>query len=267
MGCCGDEDDDILRQLIADSPSPQSTTGSPENSTGLDSSYSVISPMNSNFSALISKDILRLIFERLPLTDLARAACVCRVWNSVADDREMLTAVFKSPWKLKDVIGNPSSRSFWCDNGLHKFALSHRLVRGDTVASLAVKFSVQVMDIKRLNNMMSDHGIHSRQRLLIPITNPEVLVNSTCYIELDSYAKREVAVLYPEGKPYGKLGYLSERTKEKEKSRILETIKRSMHEDDATVRYYLSVSNGDVRAAFSLFSDDLRWEQQQARAS
>lgn len=46
---------------------------------------------------------------------------------------------------------------------------------------------------------MSDHGIYSRERLLIPISKPEMLTNSTCYIELDEHAKREVAVLYLEG--------------------------------------------------------------------
>lgn len=59
------------------------------------------------------------------------------------------------------------------------------------------------MDIKRLNNMMSDHGIYSRERLLIPISKPELLMNGTCYIELDTYAKREVAVLYLDGGPAG----------------------------------------------------------------
>ena len=57
------------------------------------------------------------------------------------------------------------------------------------------------MDIKRLNNMMSDHGIYSRERLLIPVSKSEILINSTCYIELDTHAKREVAVLYLDGGP------------------------------------------------------------------
>ena len=64
------------------------------------------------------------------------------------------------------------------------------------------------MDIKRLNNMMSDHGIYSRERLLIPISNPDILINGTCYIELDTYAKREVALLYLDGKPDRKPGIL-----------------------------------------------------------
>ncbi|GMG99720.1 hypothetical protein Nepgr_001560 [Nepenthes gracilis] len=158
-----------------------------------------MSPMNTTFSSLIFEDILRFIFEKLSIVDLARAACVCRLWNSLASDREIQTAAFKAPWKLKDVLGTPSSGSFWRDNSLGKFAVSHRLVRFDTVARLAVKYSVQVRDIKRLNNMMSDHGIYSRSRLLVPISNPDLLTNATCHIELDTFAKREVAVLYPEG--------------------------------------------------------------------
>lgn len=102
------------------------------------------SPMNLNFSALACFDTLRLIFQKLPIADLARASCVCRSWNVVASDKEMVTSVFKAPWKLKEVIGTPSTGSFWRDNGIGKFGISHRIVKGDSVTSLAVKYSVQV---------------------------------------------------------------------------------------------------------------------------
>lgn len=119
------------------------------------------------------------------------------------------------------------------------------------------------MDIKRLNNMMSDHGIYSRERLLIPVTKPELLVNSTCYIELDTYAKREVAVLYLEGGPVGKVtNLLSRLTTEHCKRRVIESLKRSMHVDDGTAQYYFSMSNGDPRAALTQFSEDVRWERE-----
>ncbi|GAB4855545.1 hypothetical protein Ancab_024165 [Ancistrocladus abbreviatus] len=219
--------------------------------------------MSSMFPALFCRDILRLIFEKLPIVDLARAACVCRLWNSLASDREVYTAVFKAPWKLKDVIGTPSSGSFWRDISLNKFAISHRLVKGDSVARLAVKYSVQVMDIKRLNNMMSDHGIYSRERLLIPISSPDLLINATCYIEVDTYAKREVAVLYLEGGPDRKIGCSANRvTSDQGKRAILESLRRSMRVDDGTAQYYLSISNGDPRAALSEFSEDLSWERE-----
>ena len=62
-----------------------------------------------------------------------------------------------------------------------------------------VMLTWQVMDIRRQNMMMSDHGIHSRDRLLVPVTKKEFLEGKECYVEMDAYARREVAVLYPDG--------------------------------------------------------------------
>lgn len=118
------------------------------------------------------------------------------------------------------------------------------------------------MDIKRLNNMMSDHGIYSRERLLIPISKPDILINAICYIELDSYAKREVAVLYLEGGPDKKLNsFLNKVSSEQGRKRVIDSMRRSMQIDDGTAQYYLSISSGDPRAAISEYSEDLRWER------
>ncbi|GAV63154.1 LysM domain-containing protein/F-box-like domain-containing protein [Cephalotus follicularis] len=218
--------------------------------------------MNSLSSVLACRDTLQLIFEKLTIPDLSRASCVCRAWKSVVSDHQMVSRAFGRPWNLGDIVGEPLSRSFWRDNGIGKFAISHRILGGDSVASLAVKYSVQVMDIKRLNNMMSDHGINSRERLLIPISNPGLLINGTCYIELDTHAKREVAVLYLDDEPNRKTNYLMNRVNSDQgKRRLINSIKRSMQADDGTAQYYLSISNGDPRAALSEFSEDLRWER------
>ncbi|KAK8564859.1 hypothetical protein V6N13_019998 [Hibiscus sabdariffa] len=254
MSCCCDGNDDeptLATPLISSSHSI------------LTDSTTTISPMNSHFAALTCRDTLRLIFQKLSLADLARASCVCTTWNAVASDEDIVVEAFMAPWRLLDVVGKPCSRSFWRDNGIGKFAISHRILRGETVASLAVKYSSQVMDIKRLNNMMSDHGIYSRERLLIPVSNPDILINGTCYIELDTYAKREVAVVYLDGKPEGKPGTLLNRvTSDRGKRRVIDSLKRSMQVDDGTAQYYLSISDGDPRAALSQFSSDLRWERQ-----
>ncbi|KAK1258948.1 F-box protein [Acorus gramineus] len=215
-----------------------------------------------------SRDILSSILGRLPPPDLARAACVSRLWRSIASDPDVLTRSLlrPSPWRLRRLVGSPSSGSSWRRLvGLERFAISHRIVRGDTVPGLAVRYDVQVMDIKRLNNMMSDHGIHSRDRLLIPVTNPEILHDTTCYIELDAHAKREVAMLYLDGSGPGKSVTSAENragTWQGQGRKVLESVKRSMHVDDGTAEYYLSIGNGDPRAAFSEFAEDLRWEQQ-----
>lgn len=122
---------------------------------------------------------------------------------------------------------------------------------------------MQVTDIKRFNNMMSDHGIYSRERLLIPISNPKILLGSTCYIEMDHNAKREVAIFYPEGRPGGKTESAANIfSAERRSKRILDSVRRSLHVDDGTAAYYLSVTEGDPRAAMMEYSEDLRWEKQ-----
>ncbi|XP_074571590.1 F-box protein At1g55000-like [Curcuma longa] len=265
MGCCGGDDGDLLDQLVL--PESDANTYFDHNSSPSASSSAeevVISPMNSNFSALVSKDLLRAILELLPPQDLARSACVCRLWRAVASEREMRERAFRSPWKVRRVLGDPSSALFWNHPRLDRFAISHCLRRGDTVAGLALRYSVQVMGIKRLNNMMSDHGIYSRERLLIPVVKPELLLNSTCYIEFDEQAKREVAVLYLEGGPDVKTNNLTDSPAftERGKRKILDSLRRSMQVDEETAEFYLSFSNGDPRAAMMHFSEDLRWERQ-----
>ncbi|KAK9732536.1 hypothetical protein RND81_04G005600 [Saponaria officinalis] len=243
MNCCTEEEEEttFLHPLLT--TAANAAVGGDEET---------ISPMNSNFVALVCRDTLRIIFEKLSVSDIARSACV-------------QTTSFKAPWKLKEVVGEPSSGSFWRDNRLSKFAISHRIIRGDSITSLAVNYlDAQVMDVKRLNNMMSDHGIYSRERLLIPVNNPDILIDRTCYIELDLYAKREVAVLYLEGAPDRKNSCCSSSkvTSDEGKKRVFESIRRSMQVDDGTALYYLSVSNGDPRAALSEFSEDVTWERQ-----
>lgn len=151
MGCCGDDDDEAPPpppppSLLA----PLSDLLQPLNQASPSVTTITISPMNSNFSALLCQDTLRTILGRLSLDDLARSACVCRIWRSVASDNEMQIRAFMSPWKLRDVIGKPSSGVFWRDNSLSKFAVSHRIARSDSIASLAVKYSVQVLSYAKL---------------------------------------------------------------------------------------------------------------------
>ncbi|KAJ6928768.1 hypothetical protein NC652_012799 [Populus alba x Populus x berolinensis] len=157
-----------------------------------------------SLASFTCRDTLIMILRKLGARDLARASCVCKLWRDMASDDAIVRPAFMEPWKLKEIVGEPVSGSFWRENGIWKFAISHKIARGDSVNSLAKKYSVQAWDIKLLNNV-SDNGINSRERLLIPIINPNSLINGICYIESDTYAKKEVLVLYPGGQPDKKL--------------------------------------------------------------
>ncbi|KAF7843110.1 F-box protein [Senna tora] len=95
MGCCCDEEKaDILKHLT-NSHFASSSPKSPGPSSP--SSFTVISPMNSHFSVLACRDTLCIIFHKLPISDLARINCVCRLWNSVTFDREIVARAFLAP--------------------------------------------------------------------------------------------------------------------------------------------------------------------------
>ncbi|KAG0577743.1 hypothetical protein KC19_5G177800 [Ceratodon purpureus] len=210
----------------------------------------------------LTDDLWRMILECLPVTTLGQAACVCRLWHSIATDPATLASAFMAPWKLKAVVGRPMSKSFWRGQ-LGQLAISHTLQRQDTMAGLAVKYGVQVPEIRRVNNMMSDHGIHSRERLLIPISHPEILAGQTCFIEVDVFAKREVGVVYLDGsKPNLKeSARVAEKAQHRLKKEVMESLKRSLKVDDSTAQYYFSLDNGDLRGALQEFSEDLQWER------
>ncbi|KAJ7547169.1 hypothetical protein O6H91_08G073300 [Diphasiastrum complanatum] len=217
-----------------------------------------------NPALLLTEDVWRSILGRLPAVALARAACVCRRWYLIAGDPEVLSAAFKAPWKLRQIVGRPSSSRFWQIQSLKVFAISHTVQRWDTVAGLAIKYQVHITDIRQLNNMMSDHGIHSRERLLIPITSSKILEGNICYIEMDIHSRREVAVLYLDGSRPSQLRTSANLTNskgaEKLRRKVLESMKTSMRLDEETASYYLSLSEGDLRAALSELREDLNWE-------
>eukprot|EP00250_Pteridium_aquilinum_P004380 c14595_g1_i1 orf=247-966(-) len=208
----------------------------------------------------LTADLWRTILQKLQVDSLAHAACVCRLWHCIASDPVVLSNRFKEAWKLARVVGRPLSASFWQDANLNRFAISHVVKRWDTVASLAVKYEVHVMEVKRLNNMMSDHGIHTRERLLIPVSCAKMLEGRTCYIELDPYAKREVAVLYLDDDEPLKQRESKMKSKARLKKGVLDSLKRSLRLDEATVHYYMSMAGGDIKEAFSQYNEDLRWE-------
>ncbi|KAH7314917.1 hypothetical protein KP509_21G027200 [Ceratopteris richardii] len=210
---------------------------------------------------LLTADIWRTVLKKLPVDALARAACVCRLWHSIAGDPVFLSTRFKEAWKLANIVGRPLSSSFWRDANLSRFAISHTVERWDTVAGLAVKYKVHVIDIKRLNNMISDHGIHSRKRLLIPISHAQMVEGRTGYIEVDPFAKREVVVLYLGDEEELKHRKVDAKIAERFQKTVIDSLKKSLHLDNASVHYYLLMADGDIKKAFSQYNEDLRWER------
>ncbi|XP_061973215.1 F-box protein At1g55000-like [Populus nigra] len=96
-----------------------------------------------SLASFTCRDTLVMILRKLGARDLARASCVCRLWRDMASDDAIVRPAFMEPWKLKEIVGEPVSGRFWRENGIWKFAISHKIARGDSLTSLAKKYSVQ----------------------------------------------------------------------------------------------------------------------------
>ncbi|KAJ6304411.1 hypothetical protein OIU77_018137 [Salix suchowensis] len=101
-----------------------------------------------SLASFTCRDTLVMILRKLGARDLARASCVCKLWRDMASDDAIVRPAFMEPWKLKEIVGKPVSGSFWRENRIWRFAISHKIVRGDSVTSLAKKYSVQVIKLK-----------------------------------------------------------------------------------------------------------------------
>eukprot|EP00850_Spirogloea_muscicola_P014185 SM000100S09412 [mRNA] locus=s100:196788:198626:+ [translate_table: standard] len=199
---------------------------------------------------------------------LPSLAATCRYWRDVLADPAPWARVFARTWGLRRVVGAPSGTSFW-RGSLSQFAWSHRVARLDSVAGLAIKYNVQLTDIRRLNNMISDHGIHSRERLLIPVGDAADFAGREAFVELDQDARREVAVLYPDdGGEEASAAAARARAKAEQRLRakLVATLRKSLGVDDGTAAYYLALSGGSVKGAYTDFLEDLQWEKERREA-
>lgn len=132
----------------------------------------------------------------------------------------------------------------------------------------------QVTAVKRQNNIISEHSIHVRERLLIPVPDAKFLEGKDCFVETDNYSRREVAVLCVGGSPGGqdplqagapddgKMAGALAHSKERFREKMVQTLRKGIKVDDATARYYLAQSGWDLRGAYAAFQVDAAWENQ-----
>lgn len=73
-----------------------------------------------------------------------------------------------------------------------------QVARTDSFLSLAVRYGVEPTAIKRVNNMISDHSLHSRIVVYIPVASAEQLKGRVVQLRYCSAAKRDVAVVLQE---------------------------------------------------------------------
>ncbi|KAG2451221.1 hypothetical protein HYH02_003828 [Chlamydomonas schloesseri] len=226
---------------------------------------------------------LELVLTQLEPRELARCRVVCREWREAATSPEVRRSCFITHWRLGGLVGEPRNPSLLDTATLGHFVSRHEVARGDSPTSLAVRYGVSVTAIKRLNNIISDHSLHSRTAVYIPVPNAACLAGAHALFEYCRNACRELLVLVGEGEAAaareaakaaataGGAGEGGEAEAEASSSRAQEAasrlrdklvalLGRSLHVDEQTARYYLSEAGWCPKKAMAMCEQDLAWE-------
>ncbi|KIZ07719.1 F-box protein [Monoraphidium neglectum] len=132
--------------------------------------------------------------------------------------------------------------------------------------SLAVHYGVQPTAIKRINNMISDHSLHSRIFVHVPVAFADDLVGRAVQVRYCQAAKRDVAVLLEDGDACcssdweAYCGREAELQAEQLREKMSKLLGRSMRVDKETALFYIDEAGGDLKRAMSSASKDASWE-------
>ncbi|KAG2494445.1 hypothetical protein HYH03_007497 [Edaphochlamys debaryana] len=225
---------------------------------------------------------LALAFETLRKEELARCRAVCKLWSDVASSLEVRRAVFVRQWRLGGLLGEPRSPSFMDSATLSHFVRRHPVCRTDTLPSLAVRHGCAVTAIKRLNNLISDHSLHSRTAVFLPVGSAAELTGAQAAFEYCGIACRELLVLLSpeeleqraarqraaqraeggcaEGEGEGGAGGGLSKAQAALRAKLVALLARSLRLEPGAARFYLEEAGWCARQAVELFEQDVRWE-------
>lgn len=74
---------------------------------------------------------------------------------------------FLERWGAAALVGSPPPAPALASAQLQHFAWRHQVGAGDTLARIAVKYGTTTASVKRLNNLMTDHSLATRDAVYI----------------------------------------------------------------------------------------------------
>ncbi|KAI8466126.1 MAG: hypothetical protein J3K34DRAFT_434807 [Monoraphidium minutum] len=118
--------------------------------------------------------------------------------------------------------------------------------------------------------MISDHSLHSRLAVHVPVASAEQLSDSRVQIRYCPAAKRDVAVLLEPGEEdegtgldwaAGRCGGEAEAQAEQLRAKMGQLLGRSLRVDRETALFYIDCAGGDVKRAVAEAERDAAWEE------
>uniref|UniRef100_A0A7S0SH90 LysM domain-containing protein n=1 Tax=Mantoniella antarctica TaxID=81844 RepID=A0A7S0SH90_9CHLO len=217
-------------------------------------------------------DVLRKLLGYLPTGSLlTTASAVCSRWRRIIHhpSKPLWRDSFAQTFGLSSVSGAPKALTQWCARAtVGTFVVAHPLERGDTVASIAVRHSMSLGEVKRANGLLSEHALNLRTSYLVPVRDASKLAGANAHIHLDSASNREVAQMLSNDafqgrgdEPTRRAPAPADPVRAANLSVVMaESLAKSIGQDVETARFYIQQAGGDIRRAHRAFMSDKEWD-------
>ncbi|GAB4820538.1 hypothetical protein N2152v2_007584 [Parachlorella kessleri] len=172
--------------------------------------------------------------------------------------------VFQALGELSDfdlVTARPPAPTCLVPVKLDHFVWRHRVSRSDSLASIAIQFGTSIPLIKRVNNIVSDHSLATRDSLYVPVGGLDSIdCKLVAYLHCH-HAKRRFIVVLRDGEQPPPVAAMPASVQDRALKQLTNMFQRGFRVDENTARFYLAQAGGNVRAAMAAFEDDARWER------
>lgn len=143
---------------------------------------------------------------------------------------------------------------------LANFAQS-KAVRGGSLCAIAVQTGVELYTLRRVNNILSDHTLVSRDVIYVPLSNPADLLGRRVSFRYCPAAMRHWFVIESDDADVETPSKEQTSSSAHGKQQVLQLLQRALGVDAAAAAYYLKAANGDVKEAIAACKADQRWER------
>jgi len=186
---------------------------------------------------------------------------VSQRWRNLAE--EVAPLMFLQQWHLAAVCGKPRSQRFYMVSDLSSFVHEHKCGCLDTLSAVAVRYSSDVHTIKRVNNLISENALFSRERIFVPVASAGELDGQTVTLKWCPIVCRQFAVLnaQPDATAFGDMPLeANKQPQEQSLGKLSVLLSRGLRIDEAQAQFYLVQAGGDIKAAIRLQREDAAWE-------
>mmetsp|Transcript_11767 Transcript_11767/g.35286 ORF Transcript_11767/g.35286 Transcript_11767/m.35286 type:complete len:270 (+) Transcript_11767:109-918(+) len=257
--CCSQLDDEPI-----DPPAPtfrRQRDVSPGGLTCLSHPTHAPEVLGSPFEQL-DMPILELVLSKLPMEELlVSARGVCQEWRSTAE--AVAIHQFQEQWCLDSVTGRPRALGSLLKLGRDSFVTRRSCGSVESISALAVAANVPTAQLKRTNSLMSEHSLHSRDHIFVPVGDVTGLRGEFYFCPVIG---RQFVLFEREGV----VGvYLDPAAKQAAEAatfaKLALLLSKGLRVDLGMATFYLQNARGDMRQAVTLHQQDVAWDRARRR--